>query len=516
MTTSRTSHGPRWRTVPNARRHTRIGGSRDKRRWELWTADDRAKVADPVGRANPDVIAKAFSRIATNFPQAAWLPEPHRVADDPWGTSKKALPFGEELDCDIADYAAASVPLHLGDAWTYFGRAMQAVSSGSIDVAQHLLYYCELRAMNALLFRHGVLLMGERNFVLTTSGIEKVPFPEGAGSLERNSHQSIWVLFTEWARTAGGASFCGDVVRFNGQPLQAWAAERPQPVDLTGAMGSLLKDWGVDIARFSSDRAVRNNSSYTPTRLRPTPTEVSPAYIADLLDQVWRLVAPVGDVAFQQFDPFIARIAFDSFARSETTGETTDSDSTDTGVGEEDEAEIVGSYVPGDRTATEFWVERVLGRSAGRFVPEFIDDHTKHPTPSVLVDASPDLSGESAARQFNGMVGRALILLRFATGATRDLIAAAGCSTTDVDFWIQDMLLLHGIRVPETSDYRDLWFDVEDAVDELGAVRDDTDGTNLAVLVEEQARQMQVLTGFERVPAWAAAPVPGEESDQVA
>ena len=477
-------------------------------------------MGESLAKADEDVVVAAFTRVARNFSAAAWLPDSHSVADDPWGVARQSLPFGPALDSDFAEYAAASVPLHLGDAWTYFGQAMHAVSSGAVDVAQHLLYYCELRAMNALLFRHGMVLMAESNFVLTGSGIEKVPFPDGAGRLERNSHQSIWVLFTEWASSARGSRFCGELIQFAGQPLQAWAAERPTPVELTGAMGALLKDWGVDIARFSSDRAVRNNSSYTPTRLHPKPSEVSPAFVADLLEQVWHLVAPVDEVAFQQLDPFIARIAFDTFARGEqgdATGNDEDaSDEAPMAPIDPDEMDIVGPYVPRDQTITAFWVERVLGRSAGRFVPEFIDDHVKHPTPSVLIDASPDLTGESPARIFNGMVGRALILLRFATGATRDLISAAGCSTDDVDFWIKDMLLMHGIRVPETNDYRDLWFDIEDAVAGLDEVRSETDQENLARLNEESAKEMQILVGFERVPAWAAAPVPDEEPEQVA
>ena len=55
----------------------------------------------------------------------------------------------------LADYAAASIPLHLSDGWCLLARAAGAVTNGDWPNAIHLGYYAELRAAMALLATQG-------------------------------------------------------------------------------------------------------------------------------------------------------------------------------------------------------------------------------------------------------------------------------------------------------------------------------------------------------------------------
>ncbi|WP_157593802.1 hypothetical protein [Rathayibacter tritici] len=146
--------------------------------WESWTGTELNAIDNVVKNARPDEVTNAFARLMPNFPRSTWLEDGHLLGN---GTKVvKKPPYAEDVSTAIAEYAAASVPLHASDAWTYFGRAMHAIASGSIEVAQHLLYYSELRAMHALLFRHGVVLL-RALFIRSDSGVSfrGIGFPFG-------------------------------------------------------------------------------------------------------------------------------------------------------------------------------------------------------------------------------------------------------------------------------------------------------------------------------------------------
>lgn len=456
-------------------------------RWpEAWTAAEWTGIESVLRQADPAVISDAFARLVPNFANACWLQAGHRIGGDPRKVRGNPPHQGALADA-IAEYVAASVPLHLADAWTYFGRGMSAISAGAIEVAQHLLYYSELRAAQALLFRHGVVLLNKKNFVLATTGTTAVPIPNP--TLAKNSHQAIWVIFRQWIKTPVATSFCGEVLSLRGETLAKWARERPQPASIGAAIGPLMEQWGMDIARFSRDRELRNQLSYNPTRMQLTPTGLTPRLVADLFQQVWMLLEPEPSNAFESLDRHIARHAFEAFAMQARPGSRA--------------VLTTRAY----ESLNADWVARVLGPASGTFITEFLRHPRRQPDPDIIAMAGIDLTRAPLAEQVTGMIGRALILLRFATGATRDLLTVAGCSASQVEFWLEDMLTLHGIRVPAGSprDYMDLYAGIDDLVTELDPLLPENDPVELALIAEEYAHQFQTLAGFERVPAWGVA-----------
>ncbi|WP_157593803.1 hypothetical protein [Rathayibacter tritici] len=249
-----------------------------------------------------------------------------------------------------------------------------------------------------------------------------------------------------------------------------------------------MEQWGMDVARFSHDRELRNQLSYNPTRLKLTTTGVTPAFVSDLYQQVWMLLEPVPSNAFENLDQYIMRDAFERFSARDP---------------KDKKIRVPLEY----DSMNQYWVDKVLGAGAGNSVADFLDDPAQWPSPAILQSASLDLTSENLARQLTGMVGRAVILLRMATGATRDLMIGAGCSTDSVHFWLNDMLTLHGIRVPAGTprSFIDLYDGISALIDELGLIDDEDDPAEMAVVAEELAEQLHILSGFERVAAWAVA-----------
>jgi hypothetical protein len=455
--------------------------------WDTWSTDEHKAIDEAMGKADPNVIAAAFQRISSNFARSEWLSPGHDVGTDP--RSVDAMPPHDSArTLALAEYAAASVPLHVADGWTYFGRAMSALAAGGIEVAQHLLYYSELRAMHALLFRHGVVLLNKKNIALRTTGTVLIPFPASASHVAGNSHQAIWVLFRHWIKTKQATEFCARTLQLRGQPLSKWVDERPMPSSLRSVLGALMERWGMDVARFSSDRELRNQLSYNPTRMLMSPTGVSPEFVADVYQQVWMMLEPETSNAFENLDRYIMRDAFQAFSAQDPDGQS---------------VRVPAEYV----SMNEYWVDRVLGSGAGRSVAAFFDRPEEQPPPAVLSNAGQDLSGNNLGVQLTGMIGRAVILLRLATGSAKDLLKESGISSAQVEFWLDDMLSLHGIRLPEGAprSYLDLYEGISDTVEDLGLLHDEADPADMSLITEQLAREFQTLSGFERVPAWAVA-----------
>lgn len=518
-----------------------------------WTPAELEVISAALERADPAAIDNALRLIQPNFPNKEWLPQAHQVRKDVRKAQKKA-PHSEELGRAIGEYVAASTPLHLADAWTYFGRALSALAAGSIDTAQHLLYYAELRAMHALLYRHGIAPLSERNSVFTRTGTEDIPFPVGSGHIARNSHQSVWVLFDRWINTQVGQQFCSGLIRLAGVPLSVWVQERPYTKPLVGSMTALLQAWGMDIEQFAKDRQLRNTGTYNPTRLGTELTGVTPEFVADLFNQIWTLLEPTDEEPFRLLDQQIARVALDTLSLEQPSGvagghqseaspdaedsgapsvpatpadgapsadgdDHWDADDRNQSLFDEDDEDYFP--VAGFRSAapevaanpsSADWASRVVGAETGKLIIEFLDDRNRFPVPAMLASAGTASPEGTLAERFSAMTGRALILLRFATGATRDLLESTGTTAAELEFWITDMLTLHGIRPPAAQQYFDLWLDVSDAMERLTELNGNKNPADMAIITETLARQFQTLSGFERVPAWSAVRPP-EESD---
>ena len=68
----------------------------------------------------------------------------------------------------LAQYIAASAPLHCADGWSLLGRSIDCHSRGDTDAARHFAYYAELRAAMSLLAVEGVGIFSDRHFVVRT------------------------------------------------------------------------------------------------------------------------------------------------------------------------------------------------------------------------------------------------------------------------------------------------------------------------------------------------------------
>lgn len=450
--------------------------------WDSWTTEwiDIERI---LQRADPGEITRAFGRNLPNMSRGRWLTERHQMRDPRHSLRGKPSPHARLLTQRIAEYAAASVPLHVSDAWTYFGRAMSALAMGAPEVAQHLLYYSELRAAQAILSRHGVLILAGQKMVVRPEGTERIPITGRAG---HNDHQSLWVAFEGWSKLASATGFCGGVLSVSGSTIQEWISNRPVSASLGSVISPLLQGWGLDLRRFSDDRNLRNHLSYDPTRLELRDLGISPKLIGSLYEQVWALLEPGAGNPFEALDTYISRQAFEAI---ELKG------------GSSSRTLASAAYKKSNRV----WAENVLGKGRSDFMTDFLQRPYSSPEPEILRLAGTDVSNQMLSTQLTGMVGRATILLRLATGALRDLVSSAGATVRTVDFWVKDMLAIHGIESPAGNpvDYADLFREVSETLVDIEPLRLLASSSDIPHMKSTYGTPIETLSGFERVPAWS-------------
>jgi hypothetical protein len=403
------------------------------------------------------------------------------------GLKGSVLPFDSALTGRICEYAAASVLLHAADALTYFGRALASISAGAVETAQHLLYYSELRATHALLARHGVLVLAQKNFVVTAGGTS-VEIPIRDTRIRNNGHQSLWVAFSAWTRDPKTTDFFGREISVAGFSLDRWVSSRSTSTPLSSVWPSLLAEWGLDLEIFGADRDSRNHLSYDPTRLDVSPVSFPPSRVWQYISDSWELLEPHAGNPFESIDLFLFREVMETLQL----------------VSNPSTKHLrTASY----RTANQKLVDSVLGPGAGGYLVDLLQRPYVDATPQHLLNAKVDPLGPvPMSRKMSGMIGRDLILLRAALGAATDLVMRSGAKSSDLDFWKDDLLSERGVAVPVgVSHLRDMYADVIANLNQSAGMLSMTTVSDLPIANVTYAAELAELARLEQVAAWAVA-----------
>jgi hypothetical protein len=255
----------------------------------------------------------------------------------------------------------------------------------------------------------------------------------------------------------------------------------------------LAEDWlltmGLDLQFLSDDRNARNEASYRPMYLRQL-TSLPSKEAAAVAEEMWHLLEPAPPLSFGQLDRHLLRLSLEGAVRS-TRGVRTLRKSAqlspllraavDGCVDSESEAALWTAFLlrsdePDDpRTVA-------LARKARR-----VWDHDHH----VAVMA------------------RALLLLRVASGATRQLLVDSGIRFEHLQFWWHPYGQGHGLwdEPPAAAELTDGWADFEAVLQDIRAWLDGSATSDASYwrLMTEVPRSMTTLTNMELVGLWSLA-----------
>ena len=343
----------------------------------------------------------------------------------------------------LADLLAATGPTHCMDGWTYLSRAMECMLSGHPHPARHLAYYAQLRAALSILAHCGIGIFNTINFAINSNGailrLERV----GRSRRGMGTHQAVWAAIEAWAGEAPLAKQFLEAIRIRGVTLDdcvqaVWPSTSPSLL-----VADIVQDWGLDLRRRAADREDRNVSSYVVHDLNPfTDTVVDRL---SLVNEIWKCLEPSAGSGYDSLDRYLLRRFLQRVHYTINNNQ------------RYDQGGISTRYLELDTRVQSL---ASLDFLTGAKVP---DDS------EIMVRA-----GNTARGTVDGMLCRAVLLLRAAVGFTQAAFLDAGLGPIEnnVRPWLEVTGHEKGFW-PSNSPppyMSDLWHSVSSAVTDLDTV----------------------------------------------
>ena len=383
-----------------------------------------ARARDPaalVQAASSLPIEQALSNVSLGN---GWLPSNHVYAN----VVGALRPNSTGIDgLALAEYVAYSMPIHVADGWTLLARGLDAVKAGDVNSAIHMAYYAELRAGMALLAAEGVGVFNSRHVAIAANYAT-------SDLVNLGTHDAVWELLKEWGADAHRSPTILDAIRVEQKTISEWLDEANVSQRAQGVVASTwLKEWSMDLERFSRDRDARNEVSYRPRRIVTSN-------------------APLPDVKSRVVEPLL-RI-WDSLEPSPERG--------GAAVDVELLARALSYAYDRDNRTTRQWnnfVDREL-QSASDSLRALL----KQPLGSNdrIVAWAQESSFPPTA---NAVLARATLLLRIANAVCAQRMDQSRIGWADLEFWWKALGQEYGLWTDgdEPADFGDLWEDVKDA-----------------------------------------------------
>ena len=243
---------------------------------------------DLVHASAPGAIEDTFSRLNWRFRNwDRWLTVSH-----PYRNVVRVIkPKNKLLDGRLlAEYIAASIPLHVMDGWVFLSRALDAVKLGDQNTAAHLGYYAELRAAMSLLASEGIGIFNNKHVAVDSNYVPT--------TWMSNTHPATWKLLESWASEPNRAITLLDAISVESRTIREWFDEaKISPSAQVKVAREWLKAWSLDLSIFAADHDLRNHTSYRPSRITanlPNTIDLD-VDVIDPVMQTWLAVEPSGD-----------------------------------------------------------------------------------------------------------------------------------------------------------------------------------------------------------------------------
>jgi hypothetical protein len=409
-----------------------------------------------------------------------WIGLNNKYQQDTLSVLKTDVQNNSINDNHLAQYIAASAPLHCADGWSFLGRALQCHVRGDATSAIHLAYYAELRAANSLLATQGIGIFDNPSVSVNSSGnCQRVP---GYGT-----HDLAWLALEHWADGQTAASLLSDLISVEGIPHKVWldSFQSSSSFNRGQIAKEWLETWGLDLQRFVADREARNQASYRPSQITPVPQSKILESIK-FISEVWKLHEPSGQSRFDILDRFLVRRSLEKTYLS-----------------------VKGKPAEAARKDFKREVESMVsnvkpsGRGAGEWVRFFT--RKSEPDDPAVIRMAMDLKKAQNKPNHMEVISRAVLLLRVATGACSQFLSSAKFSAPELEFWWEQLGQGRGLwnlgMKPERL--TDLWADVAAAIEQLGGWAELNKATaTYARWQVECASDLSTLGSCERIGLW--------------
>ena len=432
--------------------------------------------------ASSAVIESHFRRLDRYFRHSRWLSNSNRYRDKCIDRLRIDQPSNVQPDALIQYIAASALP-HTLDGWGFLGRALNAQLRGDFVSCRHLAYYAELRAAMALLSSQGIGIFDKHHYVVNAAGSITL-VPRNRRNSFDGTHILAWKALDHWSGLKRSSDLLSEIITPGGLPITDWQSGIFSQASFRVVGSTWLKCWGLDIERCADDQKLRNQSSYRPSRL------IRRAHLltderASFVTEFWRLCEPSGSELFQRLDRHLLRMWLRK-QYSAIKGKNANSANADF---VKEMSNLVDRANPQGLTKT-LWVE-------------FLCDTVKHGDSSVISKVKCGAEIDASSPHL-GMLARALMLLRLATGASRRLLINSGVDKTRLHFWWHNLgaELALWDEGGEPGDPQSLWLDIELAINEIEQWIATGDKRKMNSFRVSESPAIVVIDELERVGLW--------------
>lgn len=384
---------------------------------------------------------ETFNRLKRRFSGGSWLGAQNRYVKN---CTKKI-----EVDCEppaphritgskksqLAEYIAASVPLHCIDGWSFLGKAIISHVLGDTEACKHFAYYAQLRAVMSLLASEGVGVFDRHHFsIVDADGRSSDIY----GPINNTTHKLVQAQFIDWINQPDSGKLFQKIIRPRGIALENWFSEI-STAPLNYLANDWLKQWGYDITTLKFDQSARNHASYRPSGIAKDLSFKNATQIRrslGIVENIWRMCGMNGTGGLV-LDTFLLRLSWEKYAGRQQLSET-------------EVREVLENLGVNDPELTT--LTRVFSRRVQRQDPQLIVEANKK---GKITDSDYHIQ----------MLSRATLLLRLATGAGMRMIEDARISRDDLEFWWEALGENYGLWESGHADpISDMWTEVEDAL----------------------------------------------------
>ena len=366
----------------------------------------------------------------------------------------------------LAEYIAASIPLHVVDGWVFLSRAFDSIKSGDLNTAVHLAYYAELRAAMSLLASEGVGVFSGCHVAIDRTFDSH--YLKGIGT-----HKVTWELIDSWAKDFRRVATLLTAVKVESRTIDDWFDEASIAQSVQHLVTrDWLESWSVDIRNFEVDHRFRNHTSYRPSAISPSSMAVidTTTEVINPLIQTWDALAPSAEAGGAAIDRVLLFRAF-ALAHNQPS------------------------------TNSDTWaafVDRLQGVASASLQAQLKNQKTKDNYVLKWADCSSDPPPAQA------VLARATLLLRIANGVCAQRLEIAQVTKKDLVFWWTRFGENGGLWLggAEPDSFAELWGEVDSALDDvedaLGLIHPPKP---MATILPIFGRNV-ALTQFSRVPLW--------------
>lgn len=429
----------------------------------------------PDSFKNTDYSRKAtqvvFDRLRNRFPKGSWLGAGNRYCKDCTETIAKdckLVPNGIR-DLQLAEYIAASAPLHCMDGWSLLGKAVASHAMGDTAACRHFAYYAELRAAMSLLAGEGIGVFNNKHFSIVSSTKSKVSL---IGPISKSTHPLVKLQFEAWAKSTASYDLCDNIIRPRGRPLRDWIS-MISSTRLSWVAQDWMLQWGYDLTQITTDHNARNQASYRPDGLRKDSLLRNASDILksmEIVESIWRMCMLEG--GGMPIDMYLLRRSWEDYAKR-------------------NKLKLTASFIKGvlKKDGTK---EPALTNLA-----EFLSRKSQSIDPLLLRSAAKRGSIHDSDYHIQ-MMSRATLLLRLATGASANMMRQARFTKQELEFWWQPFGENRGLWESGLSDpIENMWFEVDEALQSMSDRRSEiTDHYEWRVRL---AREVLTLSGCEKI-----------------